>query len=273
MLVPAHIQAVLVVYQQKAVDSSSWKSLRATAAGREMHWLVVDNSLTAGGSPAAEVRYEHHPTNPGVSAAYCRGAEVAQQNGCTWLLLLDQDSAFPADWFEQYAAAHEEFQHATLLVPAVPAGKKWMSPAKYRWHRGWLNAPMTKGTFVLQQNAPINAGMLIRLDAYLEAGGHEPTVQLDFSDFAFLHKFQKRNHTAILANFELTHSLSGIEKAQFEQRVQRFGHYCRDAAAFARTGGPRGWLWIWAAWRALLLSVRYRRLQFFRVLWREFPTP
>ena len=273
MLEPAHIQAVLVVYHQKAADCSSWNSLRATEAGNAMHWLVVDNSPTAGGSPAAEVRYEHHPSNPGVSAAYLRGAEVAQQNGCTWLLLLDQDSEFPAHWFEAYVASHRDYPHATLLVPAVPAGKKWMSPASYRWHRGWLNDPMPYGPFELRNYAPINAGMLIRLADYLLCGGHNRDVAVDFSDFAFLHRLQKQHPVAILAGFQLTHSLSGIEKASYESRLRRFKQYCKDAASFAQLGGPAGWLWLWAAWRAILLTLRYRRLQFFNVFWREFPTP
>jgi GT2 family glycosyltransferase len=273
MLSPAQIQAVLVVYQQKAAESSSWKSLRASAAGGEMRWLVIDNSPTAGGSPAAEAGYEHHPTNPGVSAAYLRGAEMAQQNGCNWLLLLDQDSHFPADWFEQYAASLTEFPNATLLVPAVPAGKKWMSPARYRWHRGWLNDPMPVGRFDLLKYAPINAGMLIRTEDYFRCGGHNPAVSVDFSDFAFVNRLQKQESEVILVNFLLEHSLSGLEKASFEARIRRFKQYSKDAAAFARSGGPAGWLWFWTAWRALLLSIRYRRLQFFNVFWREFPTP
>lgn len=273
MLSPAHIQAVLVVYKQKAAESSSWKSLRATNAGCEMQWLVIDNSPTAGGSPAKEVSYEHHPSNPGVSAAYLRGAEMARQNGCSWMLLLDQDSHFPADWFEQYAASLTEFPNATLLVPSVPAGQKWMSPARYRWHRGWLNEPMPIGLFQLRKYAPINAGMLIQLKAYLKCGGHNPEVAVDFSDFAFLDRYQKQNQEAVLVNFELAHSLSGLEKANFEVRLRRFGQYCKDALAFARSGGPTGWLWFWTAWRALLLSTRYRRLQFFSVFWREFNKP
>lgn len=273
MLQPEHIQAVLVVYQQKAAESSSWKSLRATKAGKSMHWLVVDNGLTAAGSPAAEVRYEHYPANPGVSAAYLRGAQVAEKTDCDWLLLLDQDSVFPTDWFEKYADALQRHPHATLLVPAVPAGKKWMSPARYRWHRGWLNQPLPNGPFSLQKNAPINAGMLVRKAEYLRCGGHNREVSVDFSDFAFLQRLQKHDPLAVLVDFQLSHSLSGIEKASFEQRLKRFRQYCTDASAFARTGGPAGWLLFWAAWRALLLTARYRRLQFFRVFWRQFQTP
>lgn len=238
-----------------------------------MYWIIVDNSPEAGGSPAADVVYEHQASNVGVSAAYLRGAELAKAHGCQWLLLLDQDSHFPTHWFEEYAAALGSFPNATLLVPAVPAGKKWISPAGYRWHRGWLNNPMPKGPFRLNHYAPINAGMLIQRSAYEACGGHESKVQLDFSDFAFLHKFKKQNSYAFLVEFSLQHSLSGIEKSSFEQRITRFGHYCRDAAAFARSGGPTAWLIWWAAWRTLLLSLRYRRLQFFSVFWREFNRP
>lgn len=267
------ILAILVVYGHSASQSSSWQSLQATKAGRQMRWLVFDNSPNPAAEPLPDAYYEHHPENPGVSAAYLRGAALATEWGCHWLLLLDQDSCFPADWFEQYGQALEAHPNATLLVPGVPAGNAWMSPAKYYWHRGWLNAPMQPGPFLLQNYAPINAGMLIRLDAYLACGGHSAQVQLDFSDFAFLNRFQKQNPTAVLTNSTLQHSLSGIEEAGFDLRIKRFRIYCRDAAAFARTGGPAGWLWFWALWRSLLLTLRYRRLQFFRVFWQAFPRP
>lgn len=267
------IFAILVVYGQQANQCSSWQSLQATEAGRRMRWLVFDNSPHPAAEPPTNAVYEHHPENQGVSAAYLRGAALATEMGCRWVLLLDQDSRFPADWFERYKQALEAHPNATMLVPGVPAGDFWMSPAKYRWHRGWLNTPMQAGAFSLKQCAPINAGMLIWLDAYLACGGHEAQVQLDFSDFAFLHRFQKRNPMAVLADFRLQHSLSGIEVANFEQRLTRFRMYCRDAAAFARTNGPAGWLWFWALWRSMLLAWRYRRLQFFRVFWQEFPKP
>jgi glycosyltransferase involved in cell wall biosynthesis len=262
---PHRVFAILVVYGQKAVDCSSYRSLMSTPAGAQMQWLVYDNGSVADLAPPTGAKYEHHPENKGVSAAYLRGATLAEAAACDWLLLLDQDSIFAADWWEAYADAVHKHVDQKLFVPLIRHANKILSPARLRWGRAWLHPSVPATVFLLQQYAPINAGMLIELTAYKACGGHRAAVALDFSDFAFVQNFKTRHTQAVLVDTQLQHQLSGVEAADYELRLRRFRWYCRDAVAYVREGGPAAAILFWCGWRALLLTLRYRRLRFFGV--------
>jgi rhamnosyltransferase len=262
---PQQLLAVLVSYGQAPQLSRTWQSLQATAAGQSMHWLVYDNSAVAATNLPTNLHYEHHPENPGVSAAYLRAAAVAADLGARWLLLLDQDSDFAADWFEAYEEAVKKYPEAKLFTPLIRHEAVVVSPAPLRWGRAWAakNAPPEQ--YQLSKFAPINAGMLLNLAAYQQAGGHRAAVALDFSDFAFTFFFRRSFPMAVLVPTTLEHRLSGAETASFEQRLARYTVYCRDGWAFVRAGGPRWSILAWMLWRALVLGIRYRRLAFFWV--------
>ena len=269
---PQKLLAVLVSYGQAPQQSRTWQSLHATAAGSSMHWLVYDNSPAATNNLPTNIHYEHHPENPGVSAAYLRAAAVAADLGATWLLLLDQDSDFAADWFETYQEAVQKHPDTPLFTPLIYHEAKVISPAPLRWGRTWAAENAPPELYALTEFAPINAGMLLRLSAYTQAGGHRAAVALDFSDLAFTYFFRRSFPTAVLVPTTLEHRLSGVESATFEQRLARYTVYCRDGWAFIRTGGPRWSILSWMLWRAFVLGVRYQSLTFFWVFSRASST-
>lgn len=269
---PQQLLAVLVCYGQTPQLSRTLQSLQATAAGKSMHWLVYDNSPVAATNLPENLLYEHHPENPGVSAAYLRSAAVATDLGARWLLLLDQDSEFAADWFEAYEEAVQKHPETKLFTPLIRHDALVVSPAPLRWGRAWAAKNAPPKVYPLSRFAPINAGMLIDLAAYKQAGGHQAAVALDFSDFAFTYYFRRSFPTAVLVPTALEHQLSGAETATFEQRLARYAVYCRDGWAFVRAGGPRWSILTWMLWRAFVLGIRYRRLAFFWVFSRASHT-
>lgn len=270
MLNPADILAVLVTYRTAYADCSSWKSLHAAPEGRQMQWMVYDNSPEATAARPAGLHYAHHPENPGVSAAYQAGARLAIDLGCKWLLLLDQDSLFPANWWNGYAAGCAKFPASALFSPCMQGAALLISPARLRFGRAWPARTPFEGSYSLYEYAPINAGMLVRTADYLACGGHDERAALDFSDFIFSHRLRLFTPTAVCLPMVVQHSLSGIEKSDKAQALRRFSYYCRGASVYAQIGGPRRWLWLWTSWRAALLSLRYRNVKFFSVFSREF---
>jgi hypothetical protein len=270
MLAPQQILAVLVTYQVDFRNCSTWQSLQQHPAAQQMHWLIYDNSGGAPLQPAPSplLSYQHHPENPGVSSAYLEAGRLAAEKNCVWMLLLDQDSVFPPNWFERYAAAVSESPAGVLFAPIIRSGHLLLSPSRYRWGRTWPAPTPPKSPFELRQHAPINAGTLLQTNAYLRAGGHIPEVALDFSDFAFLHRFQKQHPNGHLVDLTLQHSLSGTGRPLVEHSLRRFEKYCQGAKAFQRDGGPALALTAWTIWRALLLSFRYQNVNFFAVFWR-----
>lgn len=271
-LTPEKVLAVLVTYGTPATATASWQSLRASEAGQSLQWLVYDNSPHRLEDLPADIHYEHHPDNPGVSAAYLRAAQRATSIGASWLLLLDQDSIFEVDWFAQYAEAVLQYPDQQLFVPLVQHGETVVSPAPMRWGRAWASTEAPAPVFDLAHYACINAGMLIELAAYQRSGGHLAEVALDFSDTAFLYFFRRQQPTGVLVPSKLEHRLSGAEKVGYAQRLHRFKLYCRDGRAFVNSGGPRLAIFGWMLWRAVLLSVRYRRFGFFWVFSRALFT-
>jgi rhamnosyltransferase len=271
MLHPSNIFAVLVTFKVDYIACSSWQSLHQSQVASQMPWLVYDNSPNPSPTtPPAYLSYQHHPENLGVSAAYLAAAALAKERGCSWLLLLDQDSIFPTHWLNAYAAALSQNPTAKILTPHLYAGKLLISPSSMQLGRGWPAKKLPPSTYDLRKYAPLNAGILVQVDAYLQSGGHLKTVELDFSDFAFIHRFQKKYPKAELVDLHIEHALSGIEKPTYQAAYERFKYYCAGAAAFSQNGGSAFWMRFWCLWRAALLSLRYRNVKFFDVFWASF---
>ncbi len=256
--------AILVCYGQDFRQCSSWLSLRV-AAGAQLDWFVADNSPHPVLQDEAIV-YRHYPHNPGVSVAYLEGAAFARNEGYSWILLLDQDTNFPAESWQAYQEARTQWPDYALYSPQLWSAQKGISPAPARFGRAFASEKLPSGPYSLAAYSPINAGMLLSLDAYLAVGGHVPSVYLDFSDYAFIRKFRRKFPKAVALPLRIHHHLSGTEKRTKEQDFTRFGHYCRCAKAYARVGGPRFWLFFWAFARALLLGIRHRSFRFFGLI-------
>lgn len=256
--------AILVCYGQDFRESVSWLSLRA-AAHDKLDWFIVDNSLNAVAHQES-VMYTHLPHNPGVSEAYLRGAAYAKSKDYKQILLLDQDSIFPKDAWESYELAQQKWPGYALYSPQLWAGNKGISPAPNKLGRTFAASILIEGPYSLRSYSPINAGMLLQLDAYLAVGGHASSVYLDFSDFAFIRRFRQQFPMAVAVPLTVKHGLSGLEKSSKNQDLSRFKHYLNCARAYAQIGGPKFWLYFWAIIRALLLSFRYRSFAFFGLI-------
>lgn len=263
--------AILVTYGQDFRQCSSWLSLRA-ATGIQVDWFVADNNPEAI-QHGEQLEYRHYPHNPGVSQAYLAGATYAREHGYRWLLLLDQDTHFPLESWQAYQAARDKWPGYVLYSPQLWSGKLGISPAPIYFGRTFASKNLPTGPYTIAAYNPINAGMLVALDAYLAVGGHEPTVYLDFSDFAFLRKFKQLHKHAVAVPFSVQHGLSGTETRTLEQDYVRFSHYCRCMKAFARLGGPWFWLYFWTIIRAVMLSIRHKSIHFFGLILSAKPKP
>jgi GT2 family glycosyltransferase len=263
---PFHkLLAVLVVYQQDFRQCTTYQSLQKSTL--PLNWFVVDNSP----EPQVHqenVQYRHYPHNPGVSQAYLDGAAYANSVGIGWMLLLDQDSCFPEDFGKKLTEGIQQWPGYALYSPQMWSGEFGISPAPYRFGRGFASRQLPQGPYSLFDYCPINAGMCVEVAAYRASGGHIPAVYLDFSDFAFIHRFRTGYATAVALPLAMQHELSGTQRASKTQNLRRFGHYCRGARAFANHGGPQAWLLFWMLVRSVQLCIRHRTFAFFSVILR-----
>lgn len=263
--------AILVVYGQDFRSCSSWESLHPTTHG-QLDWFVADNNPQAV-LHNEQIQYHHYPHNPGVSQAYLAGAAYAHEHGYAWLLLLDQDTHFPANSWEAYQSALKKWPNYPLYSPQLWSDELGISPAPVRFGRPFASKNLPSGSYSLGQFQPINAGMLVSLDAYRAVGGHDSDVYLDFSDFAFVRKLGRLYPQAVAFPLRIQHGLSGTEHRSLQQDYIRFSHYCRCMHAYVRSGGPWLWLYFWTIVRSLLLSFRHRSFRFFGLILPVKPKP
>ena len=262
--------AVLVLYGRTLGESITFRSLDEglRGLGERLDLFVYDNSAVASRpAPASgwQIEYRHDSTNPGVSRAYREGARVAAEQGKRWLLLLDQDTRFPLEAITVYADALRRYPGEVLFAPVLRAGARILSPCAYRFPRGTPLRTTTIGLQDLSGRSLLNSGMCISVAAYLEAGGHDPRIGLDFSDHEFMDRFKRRHASARILPLECQHGFSGELRSGVDAGLQRFRFYCRGVR-YASPGGLRSALGsAIAVGRACRLAFRHRHPGFLKI--------
>ena len=267
------VLAVLVLYRRRPEEAESLVSLGRSLAGcgGRLDLLVYDNSPEAmdpGAAPGECFRlsYCHDPTNPGVSRAFNEGARRARELGKEWLLLLDQDTRFPAEAITSYCRALSGHADLPLIVPRLLDHGRLCSPCGYRAGIGYLLNGAPAGELPLAGRGVLNSGMLVRLDAFVACGGYDERVRLDFADFVFLNRLRKHHDRGWLLDLDCGHGFSDSEARDEAAALTRFAGFCRDARAAATTPLLAAAHLFLALRRSLVLTWRYRTTAFVRQL-------
>jgi hypothetical protein len=262
--------AVLVLYGRPLGQSTTFRSLDEglRRLGERLDLFVYDNSAVASNpAPASgwRIEYRHDPTNPGVSRAYLEGARIAAERGRRWLLLLDQDTRFPLEAITVYAEALRRYSSEVLFAPVLRAGARIVSPCAYRFPRGTPLKTTTTGLQDLSGKSVLNSGMCISVAAYLEVGGHDPRIGLDFSDHEFMDRFKRRHEHVRILDLECQHGFSGELRPGVDAGLRRFRFYCRGVR-YASPGGLQSALGsAMVVGRACRLAFRHRHPGFLKI--------
>jgi rhamnosyltransferase len=185
----ADVCAVVVTY---CPDPAELPHVVARIAPQVRRVLVIDNAtpdrrfdLALPGPLPAGVELVRNPTNEGLGRAYNRGAGLAREAGCRFVLLLDQDSVVSTDLVEHLVLAHGDLQ-ARERVGAV--GASFVDA-----HTG-RPAPFVRVGFPLNRKIPapahgfveadflISSGTLIALEVFDAIGGMDESLFIDNVD-------------------------------------------------------------------------------------------
>ncbi len=182
------ILPVIVIYRTPLREAQAYRTLLAAGAFRR--YVVYDNSPADYEQPALppEAVYLRDTTNGGLSKAYNAAARYAAEQGYRRLLLLDQDTRFPAEAAEAYGRGDRS---VALWTPSVKtlAGAA-MSPGYEVW--GGVHATtLAPLRYLLKDYVVINSGMCVDLDAFRRAGGYNEAVRLDFADYQFVGRLRR----------------------------------------------------------------------------------
>src|SRR5277367_5911805 len=104
------ILAIVVLYKRPFEESPGLSSLRGLiaqggAATAAIDLMVCDNSPYEQTPPGDFTgRFFRDTTNPGLARWFNMGLKIARESGCNWLLLLDQDTTVPPEYFAEVLA-------------------------------------------------------------------------------------------------------------------------------------------------------------------------
>lgn len=212
-----------------------------------------------------ETSWVHTPENLGLSAIY---NEVI----ATWLrpdehlLLLDQDTLLPDNFFEAAAEAIPANPSVNLFLPMVRAHDRWVSPlyAAVGWGRYWKEPRI--GLQPSRHLGAINSGMIISAH-YLQGAfsGYAGDLQFYGTDTFFMLAYRRQNKWAFVLDAVIHHDLS-FYSTSTPEKIKKF-RVMRNANVVCYRGSP----WpVRLAVRSLMTcaavvySFRYRSIGFLR---------
>jgi GT2 family glycosyltransferase len=222
--------AVVVLYRTTMAASKTLTGLARAFAedaslAKQLDVLVWDNSPEAILEHGKEhllpfaFTYQHAPLNEGVSGAYNAAAVMAEQRGCAWLLLLDDDTSVTSEFLRgmlSHAARVGEVagedERIAAVVPFLYAGAFCMSPRLWRFTR---HVPLPRPAHPYTEMRSIfaaNSGTLMRVRALEAIGGYNKRFWLDFSDIEVFHRLHVHGLSVrIASDLRLEHEMAMLD--------------------------------------------------------------
>lgn len=258
---------VLVLFKTKLDLSKAWSSL---ARDSDCGVFIYDNSPESQSVPQ-HFYYVHDSSNAGVSKAYNEAAKFATLNNKRWLLLLDQDTEFPANSLEEYWKAISDYPDSKIFVPVL-RDSIIVSPFRYNLTRGFVTREIHNTKLPLSSYLAANSGMMINVLFFQQCGGYDQDIPLDFSDFAFLHKAKKLIDNFVVLEIVCQHCTSFKRPEELEVVLLRFKTYCEGSRMMIRYTGKPFLVFLQVMARTLKMTVTKRSFRFLSIFFRTWVT-
>jgi hypothetical protein len=122
----------------------------------------------------------------------------------------------------------------------------------------------------LSKYSPVNSGMLISTTDFIEVGGYNEKVKLDFSDFQFIERFRKRNNSFFVLATSFQQDFSNDENDLFILN-KRYISYCSSAANCQKSSLLDHIQYLLVVLvRGIMLAKRTRSLVFFKTFYKFY---
>lgn len=238
--------AIVVLYRATPADSRAFQSLqeairRLSSEHLYLKTLLYDN--TPGGcdpgSLPEDVRYEAARQN-GLADAYNRALAIALHEECNWLLILDQDTALPADFLShmiRYATDLNSDERIGAIVPHMLDAGRRVAPVCIRyWGVSYLSSDF-EGTSRREVHAT-NSATLFRVSALKQVGGYSPYFWLDYVDGYMFHQLYLHGMKVFVAkDVQVNHQLSLLHGGDL--KPDRYHNILRAESAYWDLYGGR----------------------------------
>lgn len=248
---------VVIIYQEDYHNSNIYKSLLCKYDN--MHVVLYDNSPTPINEKYSSpyLHYFHNPENGGVTAGYNKGANFgASRLNVQYVVLFDQDTQFEGDYLEKLSTEIGRNPY-DLYAPVIktkeegPCSPVRVTPLSIR------GIHIQPGIVSLTEYKPINSGACIKLESFMNAGGYNEDIKLDFADFDFFERLNKTVSTYMIVDSVAYQSFSNEEKDSLKL-FNRFRQYILDARHFHGSHS----IWFIVLRHTLALTWRTKELRF-----------
>ncbi len=225
------LYALIVIYNRDPADSPSCEQLRQTPGARA---VIVDNSTVDNEhyryAAARGFGYVSMGRNAGLAAAYNRGiAWIKKHTDATHVVILDDDTTVPADFFEQTEAAIRTFDKAQVFLPRVKDEKGPLSPCRIDgWHVTRTDSPETLSAAEL---TAINSGMTVALSVF-DRYRYDEGYFLDYIDHAFMRDMKAKGVSFAVTKVTLEQCFFGNQKGQRAAAKRRLRIFKQDFRRF-----------------------------------------
>jgi len=217
---------VIIIYKEKLKNSDTYKSLISNYP--EMPLFIYDNSPVPQHNQdefKQNVKYVSDTSNMGLSYAYNRAAEYAEQKEYEWILLLDQDTLFCGKILEMFQVAIKDNPNVSIFAPIIFSGKLLLSPARINIFMK-LKKPIT-GLLPLSEYNVINSGMLVNVEAMRSVGGYNEEVWLDYSDYEFLNRMRRGGFLSLYVIDRICYQSFSDHLQTPQQKLERYAIFCK----------------------------------------------
>lgn len=221
------VQIVIVLYKCSLIDSISFKSFlqQKKDITFDFELLIFNND------PELQIEDENFfvfnsPENVKVAGAYNFALKKAIESGKEWLLLLDQDTEIPEDYFFKLQEFLKQGYKDNLaaIVPVLKSGNKILSPKKVSPFLRIETNIMTKRYY--DRLTAINSLSLIKVDFLKSLGGFKNEYQLDMLDRWLYRKIMNKSKLVYVLDASSQHNLSFLN---FEKNVtpERYAEFIK----------------------------------------------
>ena len=234
--------AIVVLYRTTPDESAAFKTLQEatrhiSASQIDIKIFLFDNSPQAHppSTLADNTQYYAAGYNAGLSTAYNWALDQAESSGSSWLLLLDQDTFLPPDFFESLAPqlqVHDASPEVVAVVPFVRSGGVIISPKSV----GFFGLrPLRKPCRRIhgEEIMAINSGTVLRCEFVRSIGGFNCKYWLDYLDHWLFREIHISKKSVYVSHTILDHALS-VQNYRHDVSPERYRSILAGESSFIR---------------------------------------
>ena len=232
------ILAIVVLYNCKIKDSHTLNSLKKIFASKvtndlNIEILVFDNGPTIQRLDATfpdNFNYLCFEDNKGLAYAYNYSLREAKERDIHWMLLLDQDTSLPLNYFLKLSKSlniAQSNKKIKAIVSKMHLERKFFSPSKVFFGQILRPIDMNFSGIYKKEIFAIGSSSIIRTQFINDIGGFNTEFWMDSLDRWIFYTIHQHQGHVLVTDIEIEHELSvmNFEKYISEERYKHIIQY------------------------------------------------